>query len=488
MPLFGGPPDVVRLRDKGDVKGLMKALQYQKDENIRKDAAIALSSFKDTNVVQSLLNALEDPSYWVRLTVISSLGVIGDPRTIEPLEAALKNNLSKDFRAEVVKIMGVIGGENAVETLIEMLKDQERVVHLNAYDALIQIGPMAIEQLISVFTDQDPAVRELVVGVIGRIGDKLGLDLLITALGDKSPDVRVAAVKALGSLSDSSVIKPLIKALGDEMPDVRRSAVRYLGEIGDPQAVIPLIDHLKDEAIFTEVALSLNRLGWEPRQDEIGAWYFAASKRWGQCVSLGSLAVPPLIACLKYSSTYLSDRSSDLAVRRAAAKALGQIGDKLAVPVLIEALNDNNLSLPNNFNAMGQEGDESTWRYDIAVVETLGILGDDRAVPIIIQKLESEDKKIFPAAVQALVNIGDGRAIVPIINRLDDLGWIGGRALLELYKGDNLTEEQKQTIMKQQKKITSKNIYTSHSDYGVDCHHSDHASKSKKHIDFDVPI
>ena len=43
MPLFG-PPDVEKLKTRGDVKGLVKALDYKKDSKLRRDAAAALRS------------------------------------------------------------------------------------------------------------------------------------------------------------------------------------------------------------------------------------------------------------------------------------------------------------------------------------------------------------------------------------------------------------------------------------------------------------
>ena len=41
MPLLG-PPDVEKLKAKKDVKGLIKALRYEKDVKVRYSAAVAL--------------------------------------------------------------------------------------------------------------------------------------------------------------------------------------------------------------------------------------------------------------------------------------------------------------------------------------------------------------------------------------------------------------------------------------------------------------
>jgi HEAT repeat protein len=71
-------------------------------------------------------------------------------------------------------------------------------------------------------------------------------------------------------------------------------------------------------------------------------------------VGLGAPAVPPLIQALG---------DSDRDVRRAAAEALGKLGDPQAVPPLIKALGD------------------SDWDVRRAAAEALGKLGDPQAVP-----------------------------------------------------------------------------------------------------------
>jgi HEAT repeat protein len=83
-------------------------------------------------------------------------------------------------------------------------------------------------------------------------------------------------------------------------------------------------------------------------------------------VKIGTPAVPALIQAL-------GDRSEN--VRRAAAEALGAIGDPQAVPALIQAL--------------GHETDPfaDDWAVRRAAAWALGKLGDPQAVPPLIQAL-----------------------------------------------------------------------------------------------------
>jgi HEAT repeat protein len=59
MGLFG-PPDVGKLKAKGDIGGLVKALTYAKDASIRCKAVLALKDIGNARVVEPLIGALND--------------------------------------------------------------------------------------------------------------------------------------------------------------------------------------------------------------------------------------------------------------------------------------------------------------------------------------------------------------------------------------------------------------------------------------------
>ena len=57
-----GPPNVEKLKSKKDVKGLIKALQYGEDWQIRKDAAEAIGDIGDAKAVDPIIQVLNDES------------------------------------------------------------------------------------------------------------------------------------------------------------------------------------------------------------------------------------------------------------------------------------------------------------------------------------------------------------------------------------------------------------------------------------------
>lgn len=88
--LFGfGKPSIKDMEKKNDVKGLIKALSYEKDVQVRREAAYILGKIKDISAVEPLIRALNDPDSYVRRQAVDALGNIEDVRAIEPLNKAL---------------------------------------------------------------------------------------------------------------------------------------------------------------------------------------------------------------------------------------------------------------------------------------------------------------------------------------------------------------------------------------------------------------
>jgi HEAT repeat protein len=143
----------------------------------------------------------------------------------------------------------------------------------------------------------------------------------------------------LGAIGDPQAVPALIQALGDSDRAVRRAAAEALGKLGDPQAVpaLSVWAHAGEDAARD----ALQTLGHPMLDLPQAVAQVAAQGAWGvliralTCtqvrevvVGLGAPAVPALIQALG---------DSDCAVRRAAAEALGAIGDPQAVPALIQA-------------------------------------------------------------------------------------------------------------------------------------------------------
>ena len=304
MPLFG-PPNVKKLEAKQDVKGLIKALGYQKDYTVRGAAAEAL-------------------------------GWIGDKRAVEPLIAALDDKNRGVYKA-AARALGRIGDARAVKPLVARIWIQRKDVHQPAAEALGQIGTPAVKPLIDVLEDKPsfrssskwkyerwPEVAAKVAEVLGQIGDARAVEPLIATLKVKrGKDVRQAAAEALGQIG-APAVKSLIDVLEDRenLWAVREAAAEALGQTGEKRAVEALTAVLRFRGEYREVrwvaAKALERLGRRSSEiqavlSEAQASRWIADRKWDKAVEMGEPAVAPLISALN---------SSRWEVRRDAAEAL----------------------------------------------------------------------------------------------------------------------------------------------------------------------
>ena len=179
-----------------------------------------------------------------------------------------------------------------------------------------QPGPQQIEQMLreaeftrnahnpqvtALLSHSDAAVRERAVVVMGRIQDSSRVSLLRERLQDPAPAVRRAAVFALGQLFSPGVEEMLVEALRTETDRaVRLKIIEALGKCGTEAYRATLLDFL---------------LSSDPGYQQVAARSIGLQARRG--VQVFSLS-PPLGRLLL--------NSDELAVKRAAAYALSQIG------------------------------------------------------------------------------------------------------------------------------------------------------------------
>jgi HEAT repeat protein len=304
---------------------------------------------------------------------------------------------------------------------IEALQDEDWALREEAAALLGDFAdPRAIPPLIRVLHDEDRAVREAAAMALRKIG-QAALPALVQALKDPNGNVQEAAISVLKDFPDPSTVEPLIECLASKNWILRMHAVKALGQSSGERVVQALIPLLMDpvKAVRVDTTEALARLGAAALTSLLDAldgdeWIL----RLHACEALGKMgaeeAVPPLCELM------LSDR--DAAVRQDAAKALGGIGNARALEPLSAALQD--------------------LEVRPFAVEALGKIKDVRAVPTLIDIVTGkgrpanarraancgdetgeqffEEMEVQEHAIGALADIGDDRAIDPVIGALQD--------------------------------------------------------------------
>lgn len=200
-------------------------------------------------------------------------------------------------------------------------------------------------------------------------------------------DVRREAAKALGQIGDARAVKPLISVLNHSDWHVRDAAVEALGQIGDARAINPLIAALNDSQVYVRNSASSALKLMEHKLDDQQRVQVAIAQAgmvpaaWKEVVGFGSIAVKPLIEAL-------NDSDSSGSVHQKVVEALGQIGDARAVEPLIGVLNHRD------------------WHVREAAVEALGKIGNARAINPLMAALNDSDRSVRSSAAQALKPMG----------------------------------------------------------------------------------
>jgi HEAT repeat protein len=429
-----------KLGDRRAVEPLIRLLASS--QYARLEIAGALGQLGDRRAVEPLVRALGDSDFEVRSGVARALVRLGDPRAVEPLIQAL-GSVDWSARSLVAESLPKLGGTSALAPLVEALGHKSGDVRASVARALGELGdPRAVDPLIQVLGDGSGEVRMYAAFALSKLGERR----LGAAVSGPYEDLG-----GLGKCGDPRAVDPLIRALGSakskhETVDLRKSAALGLGTLGDPRAVAPLVRALGDwyGSVRLEAAKALHKLG-EP------LWQRVIQGDDDDCARLAGCGDPrafePLIAALDEGLTGAGEALAKLRDFRAvepliqalgrgyseAAKALAELGDLRAVEPLIRALDNDCSGAAEALAALGDprafepllgelQGNPLFPSRRRAAAHALGRSGDPRAIEPLSEALHDEDTYVRDAAARALLQMPDRRpALEPLIRALGRL-------------------------------------------------------------------
>ena len=393
----------------------------------------ALPEFRDAGAVKPLLGALADDSYLVREAAAEALGKLGDARAIAPLIDRLADDLT-------VRVFGI--SQEATTTALDRIDPAWRES---------EAARAALPALLRRLNDEDPIGREVAAAALGELRDPLAVEPLVARLVDNATTsvygtVREAATAALERIDPvwreseaaRAAVPALLRRLDDEY-EVRKVAAEALAELRDVRAVAPLIDRLNDnDPVIRKVAAeALERIdpAWREseavrmavpallRRLEDGSYDIReAATEALERIDLGWWESEVARAAAPALLRRLNDE--DLFEQNAAAETLGKLGDVRAIAPLIEKLNDRS-STVRRAAAAALERIDSSWRGSEAA---------RMAVPALLRRLSDDDESVRWVAAEALGELGDARAVAPLIDRLNDDDYVRGVASVALSK------------------------------------------------------
>ena len=371
---------VTALGSCGSQRALTALSQRLQDSSarVRRTTAIVLSKLGNSATVAPLVAALDDVDWQTRAAAAKALAAL-----VQKLQAdrtattdAIFAKLKSDDLAFIFALqeLGLADDERALNGLVRVLTGNNRSLATHATQAILGLRLKSILPLLATSTHHtNPEVRQHIIEIFGKIGGANEVAAVIGALGDPVDSVQLAAVTALCKLRQYVQADRLTEKLVHADPHVRAATARFFGELGEKRFANKIATLIFDE----------NRY-----------------------------------------------------VRSAAVEALGKIGDRSAIGSLVDVLTRQTpggestgaRQIEGHGLVIGTSRPLSPVLSGLELVaqkaEAIKILGDwhasEAVVPIIENGLQAKDARLLAVSAYALGQIGDRRALGPLLALIKD--------------------------------------------------------------------
>ena len=212
-----------------------------------------LDADEDAATIAALLEALdtlesglEGAEEWSDLEIAEQLSREGFYDRLTP-----ENR--KDFPPEL-GVVRIAEAENDPERILMALDSLDSdFMEENCIDALKRLGPGAAFDPIQGLAQRR---NRGAIEVLGKIGDERAVETLVDFVDSGNPPLQKVTIRALGEIGSQEASQEIANAMADEEPAVRSIAARALGLLGDTRAIEPLAARLADAEEATEVRAS----------------------------------------------------------------------------------------------------------------------------------------------------------------------------------------------------------------------------------------
>jgi len=389
LPRAGRNPRITIIKSLGDLRSrsaVEPLLTEAKNENpgVRLAGLYALASIGDSRAEQVLTQAAmngpateKNECTWYYLLFARRQAEAGDTakaiRMSKNLYASRASVGENHFRAAILELMVQTKADGALDELLGAMADSSKQLRHAALDLAGRIpGEPATRKWVDAAKGARPEVRSEVLTMLGRRGDMSAFPAVAEAIDDADSTVRTAAVdaavrlnsaeaipaclgllrrsqeasdiaavrKALDRLPSAQVVPPLVAALAHVRAQASVMLTDLLGKYGTVVPVGPIVDLCRNNNASVRLAAikALGTVATDKDQSQLIAVLLATQEEAEQSAAQKSLASvcsrigEPENRAEKVLEAY---RSASMDQRRTLLRALGRIGGKKALTVIM---------------------------------------------------------------------------------------------------------------------------------------------------------
>ncbi len=250
---------------------LLRRMVKHRDQDVRKQAMLALASFgrfEDLLRLRSAARSEDDEDWQVRPRALTALSRHRDAKAI-PFFLALSSDKDRNLRRAATQALAGIAGPEARAAMIQLARDPDAKVRTAAIEGLASSGgPEILSLAIDARADEDPRVRVAALEVlvtrevpgalrslcelartnvgaleaVVRRGRGEAESWLAELARDAEESIRLSAVTKLGAFGGPNVVEILATLVEDEQWPVRREVAKALGAAGRPESITLLVE------------------------------------------------------------------------------------------------------------------------------------------------------------------------------------------------------------------------------------------------------